>query len=200
MATPAPTSNGSTPEPGEHQLARRQLGRAIRAARQAQKATLAEVAARADVSISLLSQVERGQVDPSLESLRSIAAALETTPFKLLSDDSHRLSVVRAGRGRLMQLTDGDGCYEVLTAWENAAAGVVRWTLEPGHATLEEPQPHDGEEAIFVLSGRAEVQIGEETFEIGRGDFIAYDAHLPHRVKATDEEQFQAIIVTVPPY
>jgi transcriptional regulator with XRE-family HTH domain/quercetin dioxygenase-like cupin family protein len=53
-----------------------QVGERLRAARQGQGLSLRELAARADVSASLLSQIENGKVNPTVMSIYSIAAAL----------------------------------------------------------------------------------------------------------------------------
>ncbi len=58
---------------------RLQLGERLRAARQHAKLSLRELAANADVSASLLSQIENGKVNPTVMSMYNIAAALGLT-------------------------------------------------------------------------------------------------------------------------
>jgi len=55
----------------------------IEGAGHAASLTLATVSERAGISVSMLSQVERGLLDPSLDTLRNIADALGTAPFRL---------------------------------------------------------------------------------------------------------------------
>lgn len=52
------------------------VGERLRAARQGQGLSLRELAGRADVSASLLSQIENGKVNPTVMSMYNIAAAL----------------------------------------------------------------------------------------------------------------------------
>lgn len=52
------------------------IGEKLRAARAGQNLSLRELAARAEVSASLLSQIENGKTNPSVRSLHSIADAL----------------------------------------------------------------------------------------------------------------------------
>ena len=52
------------------------IGEKLRAARQQQGISLRESAQRADVSASMLSQVENGRAYPSVRSMYNIAAAL----------------------------------------------------------------------------------------------------------------------------
>jgi transcriptional regulator with XRE-family HTH domain len=52
------------------------IGEKLRAARQKQKLSLRELASRADVSPSLLSQIENGRANPSVMTLYNVAGAL----------------------------------------------------------------------------------------------------------------------------
>ena len=63
-----------------------QIGRVARQLRDAQGLTLAEAAARADISPAMLSRIETGGVTPSLETLVSLSAALGVRPATLLQD------------------------------------------------------------------------------------------------------------------
>lgn len=64
---------------------RSELGRGIRLARTGRSWTLKELSEASGVSVSQLSSIERGAHLPSLESLLSIAAALEETPSAWLA-------------------------------------------------------------------------------------------------------------------
>src|SRR5882757_6848216 len=83
-------------------LVRRQLGGAIRRRRHAASLTLATVSERAGISVSMLSQVERGLLDPSLETLRNIAEALGTAPFRLLAEEGPIAGLIRRGERRIV--------------------------------------------------------------------------------------------------
>ena len=178
---------------------RLELGRAIRAGRLARGLRLADVAALAAVSVSLLSQVERGLIDPSLETLRKVATALGTTPFRLL-EPSAAAGVVRAGEGRRLPATaDGGMRVELLSPHLDGAFEIARWTLQPGCASSHEALAHAGEEANVILAGQALLEIGEERVTLGPGDCITFDARLPHRVVAVGEEPVVCIDVISPP-
>lgn len=60
------------------------VGERVRAAREAKGWTLKELAERAHVSVSFLSDIENGRSVPAIGSLRSIAEALEVTTDYLL--------------------------------------------------------------------------------------------------------------------
>ncbi len=78
-------------------LLRRVIGDALRTRRQAQHRTLREVSTAANVSLGYLSEIERGQKEPSSELLSAICEALGAHLSELLRDVSH--SVEHAERG-----------------------------------------------------------------------------------------------------
>ncbi len=56
---------------------------------------------------------------------------------------------------------------------------------------------HGGKEYAYVLSGRLGLNIGFEEYELGAGDSIAFDSHIPHRVFTVGSEPATAIWVVL---
>jgi mannose-6-phosphate isomerase-like protein (cupin superfamily) len=52
---------------------------------------------------------------------------------------------------------------------------------------------HNGTEYGYILSGRHQVTIGFETYEIGPGDSIAFDCTQPHRFATVGDETVEAV-------
>ncbi len=75
---------------------RQLVGEVLRARRLAQGLTLRDVSSRARVSLGYISEVERGQKEPSSELLAALAAALEVPLSKLLLDVSALLALEEA--------------------------------------------------------------------------------------------------------
>jgi len=75
-------------------LFREQLGEVLRAQRTAQRRTLRDVAAAANVSLGYLSEVERGQKEASSELLDSICAALGLPLWQVLRLVARELALV----------------------------------------------------------------------------------------------------------
>ena len=117
-------------------LVRRQLGGAIRRRRHAASLTLATVSERAGISVSMLSQVERGLLDPSLDTLRNIADALGTAPFRLLAEEGPVAGVVRRGERRSVTDEAGDLRSQLLSPSAEGAFAITVWELQPGESRL----------------------------------------------------------------
>ncbi len=63
-----------------------------------------------------------------------------------------------------------------------------------GHVRFQ----HEGEEFLFLLTGRVEFEIDGEKFILEEGDSLYFDASLPHRGKALGGSA-KAIVVTYSP-
>ena len=66
----------------------------------------------------------------------------------------------------------------------------------PGHLSTEYHVHHHEDECTYILSGNAVVTIGEESHDVGPGDFIGYRAGgLAHTMLATGDEPLVCIVV-----
>jgi transcriptional regulator with XRE-family HTH domain len=77
-------------------LIRQEIGDVLRDFRTQKGQTLRQVAARANVALGYLSEVERGQKEASSEILASLAEALEVPVSLILREVSDRLALVEA--------------------------------------------------------------------------------------------------------
>lgn len=152
-------SDAGSRERNRRRADREALGRAIRRLRKERGMTLADVSAVAGLSVSLLSQIERARTDPSLDSLRDIAEALGTAPFKLLAAQSHEFSLVRFGEGRRLSLPDTDVEVELLSPSMEGPFEVIRWTLAVGGVTARAPRSHEGVETTILLTGEVRISV-----------------------------------------
>ena len=140
----------------------------------------------------MLSQVERGLLDPSLDTLRNIADALGTAPFRLLAEEGAVAGIVRRGEGRIVDGDDGGSRIELLSpslegAFEIARVGAGARALA---ARRSARPPRRGGEPL--LQGRAVLEIGDERIELAAGDCITFDPRRPHRVTAIGDETVSA--------
>jgi transcriptional regulator with XRE-family HTH domain len=188
-----------TGESDSRALVRRQLGRAIRRRRHAASLTLATVSERAGISVSMLSQVERGLLDPSLDTLRNIADALGTAPFRLLAEEGPVAGIVRRSDRRVRLDDAGELRSELLSPSAGGAFEIATWELQPGRSKLGAPRAHPGEEANLLLQGRGQLEIDDELIELAAGDCVTFDPRKPHRMTALGDEPLVCLAVISPP-
>jgi mannose-6-phosphate isomerase-like protein (cupin superfamily) len=102
--------------------------------------------------------------------------------------------VQRAGARRSLILDTG-ATWELLAARQEPNIDFLYTTYPPGSASAEADRPsrHGGREYGIVQRGRLGVTVGDQTYELGEGDSIAFDATLPHRVFAIGGQAAEAI-------
>lgn len=157
------------------------IGERIKRWRAEQGVTLTELAERAKLSISYLSQIERDKTTPSLAALTHIAEALGVgLRYFFDSSDGQETYIIRAD-ARQAEI-DPESAIARVCLTTNAATDRIeayRVTLSPG----ARPEPFDlqpGEWFSLVLTGELTVKVGNEQFVLAAGDSIHYDALQPH--------------------
>lgn len=161
--------------------------------------TLRDLAAKTELSVSLLSQLERGATTPSIHSLKRIAGALDVSIFQLLAGDGPAQVVVRADRRRKVILQEGDLDYELLSPDAKRKLEVWLGRLEPGASSGPEPATHESEEFIFVLQGHLRIEFGTIVHELGAGDAIQYDGNQPHLISNPGPGRLEFMSALTPP-
>jgi transcriptional regulator with XRE-family HTH domain len=147
--------------------------------------SLTEVARRAGIAKSTLSQLEAGMGNPSLETLWAICVALDAPFSRLLDPPRPRVQVIRAGQGPTVAAARADYQATLLAACPpGARRDVYRISAEPGHARASEPHMPGVVEHVVIGAGRALVGVAGQPEELGPGDYICYPGDLPHVFEA----------------
>jgi len=159
-----------------------ELGPHLRSLRTARGLTLRELAQRAEVTESFLSQAERGVATPSIASVRRIARGLGLSIADLFVEVEPARLVVRASERRRITYPGLGAVDEFLTRGKGGRLQVIMSTVEPGGGTGEEPYTHESdEEVLIVLEGALDLWVGDQRFHLEAGDAITYSSRLPHR-------------------
>lgn len=174
---------------------RSELGSRMKAVRQACGFTLEVAAQRTGLALSTIHKIENGRVSPSYENLVRIARAYDIGMERLFSSDHEaqqttRMTVTRAGHGRKVRSRNFE--YEVLC---NALAEkkiIPLVTIVEQRAPLrpEELESHDGEETLYVISGRIELVVEHyEPVILEPGDCAYFDSTLKHGLRSVADEE-----------
>jgi transcriptional regulator with XRE-family HTH domain len=166
------------------------LGERIRALRIAQNLSVSELARRAGVSKSLVSQIEHNRTNPSVETVQAIASALEAPLFSFfLEEDGLHTSVVRSCERLRLVVPGSQAIRELLTPDLNRDMVVVYSRIGPSSQSSRHPASHKGEEFIYVLHGELTVTVHDNVCVLGPGDSFYFDARLPHLFSNRSEEE-----------
>ncbi len=166
--------------------------------------TLEQLASQTGFTKGYLSKIENSKKVPPIGSLSRIARALKTEITELLHDPAK-------GGGRAFTLVRSNERRPVVRGGTAFGYDYVSLADTKSHKKMEPflftfPSQidkyvffeHDGEEFLFVLSGRVEWQAGSEKVILRPGDSIYFDSRLPHRGRALDGEA-SALVVTCSP-
>jgi transcriptional regulator with XRE-family HTH domain len=158
--------------------------------------SLTEVARRAGIAKSTLSQLESGTGNPSLETLWAICVALDAPFSRLLDPPRPPIQVIRADEGPTVASAEADYQATLLAACQpGARRDVYRIRAEPGHARASEPHMPGVVEHVVIGAGRALVGVAGEPVELSPGDYIRYPGDLPHVFEAL-EPGTQAVLIS----
>lgn len=178
------------------------LGGTIRELRVRHGLTIADVADRAGISRGMLSKIENAQTATSLDTLVQISNALGVTL-------AHLFGGYGKPRGGAQLVKNGEGMEVVRRGTRNGHTYHLlaydqgpKKTFEPFLISLEEPEEefapfeHAGTEFIYMLQGKLEYRVGEESYLLEAGDSLTFNGEIPHRPEKTHEMpvRFLAII------
>jgi len=171
------------------------VGAKIQRLREERARSMHELAVAAGLAESRLHAYETSIAEPPIGELLRIATALDVSIsrfFQTESDAEARIEVVRASERWAVQPRTEAG-ESLNYRYQALSHRLTEKLMEP---FLVEVPPlgdgafphsaHDGEEFLFVLSGRLEVGVGGEVYRLGPGDAIYYDSRLPHTLHALE--------------
>lgn len=162
------------------------LGQRIRELRLDRGLIAADLAGRAGVSPSFLSQVERGVTSPSLKVFQALAKELDVSVAMLIEGDSSNggaparqgAEIVRADQRKVMRRATGPA-YQLLSPDLRGQIEFI-W-VESSRGEQSMVSTHEGEEQVVVLTGTLGVEINGEEIRLEAGDALRFDPSQPHR-------------------
>jgi DNA-binding XRE family transcriptional regulator len=179
---PGPAEGDRVARPGLE----RYLGSVIRALRQRDHLTIADVASQAGISQGMLSKIETGQAAMSLDTLSRIAQALGVSISQMFRDyelPAGGAQLVKAGEGMevVRRGTKRGHTYHLL-AYDKGP----RKRFEPFLVTMDDASEvfpsfeHPGTEFIYLLAGKIEYRHGKQTYVLEPGDALTFRGDVPH--------------------
>ena len=161
---------------------------ALKAERQKQEVSIGEVARRANIAKSTLSQLENGIGNPSIDTLWSLCMALDIPVSQLLAEPKSQIKVIRYGEGNAVVKDNRDYRATLLAASPKNVSRDVYWIeVAKGDPCLSEAHHNGVVEHLVLVSGKARLGPVNDTFVLNEGDYICYPADEPHVFEALAE-------------
>lgn len=177
------------------------IGEKILEYRKQKSFSIKELSEKSGVTSSMLSQIERGHANPSINSLKAVAKALEVPIFNFFVSpvDTNTL-VVRSDQRKKMILPDNDAfVYELLSPNTNGSIGMMLMTLAPGTSSSTTLMDHPGEEEAYVKRGQVELYLRDHVIVLNEGDSVRILPNMGHRWHNPFQVETEVIFAVTPP-
>ena len=163
--------------------------------------TLEQLSAACGVSRSMLSEIERGNANPTLAVAFRIAQAFSMSLGDLVDAPASartRIDVIRADDRAYHYRNDKSVRIRTLSPLRlEKSVEYYEVTLRPGASLASSPHFEGARELITAQKGAVKVTSDGETVVLGRGDSAHYPADVPHAIRnSSDEEAVVFLVVT----
>lgn len=192
------------------------LGTRIRDLRKSLGLRISDLAGAAGLTTSMISQVERGKISPSIETLKMIGNVLkvpigyffETSGSGVEPVEEHsepqyvsgELSPVVHEHQRKI-LSPGKGVtFYLLNPNLSGPIEFIYNIYEPGSGTGDKLYTHNGSECGLILEGELIVQIEDKKYNLKKGDSITFDSSKPHAKFNDSDSRCVCVWANTPPY
>ncbi len=179
------------------------FGEKIRLIRERKQITLKTIADAVNISESMISQIERNKVSPSIDTLLNIAEFLEIDIDYLFREfkQNKKVNITRNKTGnslsspdyrysQLCSIPETEPLAPVETVWLEIEQGKEKGDIEFGHK---------GSEIGIIIEGEATLTYGTENYVLKQGDSISYSSDIPHIIKNSGKGIMKAVWILSPP-
>jgi len=177
-----------------------ELGSKLKSLRKNKGISLAELSKLAKCSLSYLSMVENGKVDPSISRLKNIATALNITVIDLFQSENNNDIILRK-RDRIRgEFANSKIDMEILVPPHSKDKKIdARLTIiHPGGGSRGD-YFHPGEEFGLLLKGRLELIIDGVSYQLEEGDSFYFSSNRRHSFRNLVNEDTIIVWVNHPP-
>lgn len=193
MALPddAPGSSASNTET--------EMGTRIRGYRNMRKLSLRELASRAKISAGFLSELERGQVNASVGTLRRLAEELGVKLPDLFGD--HHVNgarILRKAERPEIHVDDLSAKY-LLSQKPLMNLEVYSAEFAPGGSAGEAYVHGDAQEVLIVVKGSLVLELDGKKHQLDAGDSAEYRTSIPHTVHNLSDSSAELLWIVSPP-
>ena len=168
------------------------VGKKIKQQRLKKKMSLDRVANETGFSIEYLKKVESGKKIPPVGALLQIARALEIdSGFFLKEQESNLRNRIKAYTKRTENYA-----YTTLTPGaENKHLKAFKVAIEPMTDHKGVGYQHEGEEFVYVLSGKIEVIVGDHVNTLDAGESLHFNSGIRHKLRNIGDEKAELVVV-----
>ncbi len=176
------------------------IGPKVRKLRQERGLSLQQLAERARVSAAAIHKLERNGAVPTVATLMKVATALNrSVSYFVEEDEDDRPAVLTPAQGRRPVFTSKQGLrlQGVSGPYGHFFLAGAMAAVEPAADSGPVPMEHPGEELVYLLRGRLEFEVEDETFTLRQGDALHFRTDRPHRWRNPTDQPARALWLAI---
>lgn len=175
------------------------LGTKLRALRKERDLTQRDLASLASLSANAISLIERDEISPSVATLQRLATALNVK-IGYFFDEDVQTDIMHVKAGERPSIT-GKGVTiesigERLRGQEMEPFFI---SLAPGSESGRQQVIHSGHEFVYCVQGEVEYEIDGDVYTLNEGDFLLFEAQLPHHWRNPTTEKAELLLILQTP-
>jgi transcriptional regulator with XRE-family HTH domain len=176
-----------------------EVGQRLRELRAARSLSIRALAEQSGLNVNTLSLIENQRTSPSVSTLQQLAQTLHVPISAFFETGQENKEVVYQNMAGRPHIAFSHGSIE------DMGAGMSSHGMEPLVVTLagkadsgKDAIVHTGREFVYCLEGHIAYTVNEETYSLGPGDSLLFEAYLPHRWKNLDDTPSRNLLVLSP--
>ncbi|MDV2885696.1 DNA-binding protein [Alkalihalophilus pseudofirmus] len=178
------------------------IGVRLKALRVEQGYSLDHLAQITTVSKPMLGQIERGESNPTVGTLWKIAKGLNVSFTSFLEEEQDAVTVVK--KEEIEPLTGHDEAFKVYPLFPkplHKPFELFSFSLAKDSSYVSEPHQKGVEEYLVVEEGNLELTVGNQLYQLKKGQAIHFRADDIHAYKNTDveDECIVTMLIYYPP-
>lgn len=174
------------------------IGKKVEKYRKNKDMNIRELAQLAEITPSMLSQIERGLATPSIQTLKMLAKSLDVPTFCFLLEETNVADLVVRSKDRKKMVIENLS-YELLSPDFNGNLASAIMHVPPNTSSSEKLLEHKGEEIAFILEGKIKIYLNEDEFVLEAGDSVKIPAHMNHKWENASSQNATVLFSVTPP-
>jgi len=174
------------------------IGKKVEKFRKAKGLSSRELAKLAEITPSMLSQIERGLANPSIQTLKVLAKTLNVPTFSFLLEEIVTEDLIVRSNKRKKIIID-NLTYELLSPDFTGNLATALMKVPSNTSSSENPLEHRGEEVAYILEGKIKLYLDEDEYVLEAGDSVKIPANLKHKWENNFVENAVVLFSVTPP-
>lgn len=158
--------------------------------------SISQLAELSGISKVMLSQIEKGEANPTVNTIWKIAGGLNIPYSALFEQPQSRIEVVT--RAKTVAQSADDGRYRMYCYFASSPTRSFEWfqnELDAGCSHTSMGHPAKSMEYVMLLSGQIEITVEGEQYILNPGDAIEFTADNEHTYTNTGSSKAVMLVM-----